>query len=91
MLNDIGLPGIVAPVQGEHVAIDLHDNRFPPTLANPFVGDDQMARSDLVPAARQPGRSRCTVGGGVPAGCGDRGGPAALASFTSSMRPVAHS
>jgi hypothetical protein len=33
------------------------DNRFPPAFANTFVGDDQMARSDLVPAARQPGRS----------------------------------
>ena len=56
MLHNIWLPGEVAPVQGEHVAIDINDNRVPPAIPRPFVGDDQVARRDLIPATRQSRR-----------------------------------
>jgi hypothetical protein len=63
MLNDIGLPREVAPVQREHVAVDVNDNRVPPAIPRPLAGDHQMARRNLVPAARQS--RRCIFASGA--------------------------
>ncbi len=53
MANDVALLGVVTPFQGQHVAVAGEDNCFPPALDSVFVGDHEVADSNVVPAARQ--------------------------------------
>ena len=68
MAKELGDSWVVAIPQREHVAVTLDHDRLPPAVGEAFLGDDQMAWRNLVPAAgqalgdrvgsRRPGRPR---------------------------------
>src|SRR6476646_6990114 len=58
MPGELGQLRVVPKPQGEHVAVAPEDDGFPPPVLQGFLGDDEMARRDLVPGPGQAGRDR---------------------------------
>ena len=56
MAHKFGQLRVVPKPQGEHVAVATDDDGFPPPVVEGFLGDDEMARRDLVPGPGQAGR-----------------------------------
>jgi hypothetical protein len=49
MPRELGQLRVVPEPQGEHVAVAGEDDGFPPPVFQGFLGDDEMARRDLLP------------------------------------------
>ncbi len=58
MANKLGQLRVVPKPQREHVAVATEDDGLPPPVVEGFLGDDEMARPDLVPGPGQAGRDR---------------------------------
>jgi len=53
--HDSSFSQVIAPTQREHVAVDFNHNRLIPAVFEAFLGNDQIAQCNLVPASRQVG------------------------------------
>ena len=61
MPRELGELRVVPEPQGEHVAVASDDDGLPSPVFQGFLGDDEMARRDLVPGPGQAGRDRQLV------------------------------
>ena len=61
MAHDVAFPRVIAPTQREHVTVRFDNNGLVPTLLKTLLGDNQIAKADLLPIPRQirPGAARC--------------------------------
>ena len=73
MAKEPGEPRVIAKPQREHVVFAVEHDRLPPPVGEALLRDDEVARRDLVPAARQAtpsGGGGGSLGGGRFAGRG---------------------
>ena len=70
MAKELGEPRVVAKPQREHVVFAVEHDRLPPPVGEALLRDDEVARLDLVPAARQAAGDR---GAGLVVVRADRG------------------
>ena len=59
MPKEPGEPRVIAKPQREHVGFAVEHDGLPPPVGEALLRDDEMARRDLVPAARQAAGDRC--------------------------------
>jgi len=61
MAHDPAFPRVIAPTQREHVTVGFGNDGLVPALLRTFLGDNQIAKADLLPIPRQigPGAARC--------------------------------
>jgi hypothetical protein len=73
MACELGQLRVIAKPQREHVAVAGDDDGFPPAVFQSFLGDDEVARCDVVPITWQASRHRQVVvvfaDGGLRMGC----------------------
>src|SRR6202040_968906 len=53
MPDELGQVRVIPVLQGEAVALPVEDDGFPPAVLKGLLGDDEMARPDLVPGPGQ--------------------------------------
>ena len=61
MASKLGQLRIVPKPQRKHVAGASEHDGFPPAILKRLLGDDEMARRDLIPGPGQAGRNRQLV------------------------------
>src|SRR6476469_5227717 len=57
--NKLGQLRIIAVPQREHVVVAADDDGLPPPVTGRLLGDDEVARRDLIPASRQSAGDWC--------------------------------
>ena len=60
MAHNSAFPRVIAPTQREHVAVGFGNDGLVPALLRILLGDNQIAKADLLPIPRQigPGAAR---------------------------------
>jgi hypothetical protein len=68
--DELGQVRIIPVLQSEAVALPVEDDCLPPAVFQGLLGNDQMARRDLIPGPRQPKGYRQAVAVLLSAACG---------------------